>query len=145
MRKQLISWNSVRRFFVLVFALLLVTMVWLFVTHDAQERFALSTGEVLRLVGDTGSVVLDVRTAEEFRSETGHISGAINISSQKLVSRLSELDSARGRHLIVYCRTQNRSRKAAEVLRGNGFDAKFMMGGIIQWNREKKPVVREEP
>ena len=65
-----------------------------------------------------GSVLLDVRTAEEFA--LGHIEGAINISNIELRKRLHEVP--RGKNLVVYCGVGIRGYLAERILRQNGFD-----------------------
>lgn len=78
-----------------------------FKTVDAEE-FA-------RVIADTCVVVLDVRTAAEFAG--GHIGRAINIDvlqdgfSAKVKSVVPE-----GKTVALYCRSGNRSKKAASLL-----------------------------
>ena len=68
-----------------------------------------------KVIADTAVVVLDVRTAEEFKA--GHIEGALNIDvlesdfMKKSISRIPE-----GKTVALYCRSGNRSKKAANVL-----------------------------
>ena len=68
-----------------------------------------------KVIADTAVVVLDVRTAEEFKA--GHIEGALNIDVlesdfvKKSISRIPE-----GKTVALYCRSGNRSKKAANVL-----------------------------
>ncbi|MBM2846995.1 MAG: Protein containing rhodanese-like domain, partial [Bacteroidetes bacterium] len=45
--------------------------------------------------------------------------------------------------IITYCRTGNRSGKAAALLQAQGFKVFNMSGGIVQWNEEHRPVVRD--
>lgn len=96
-----------------------------------------------KIAADSTIVLLDVRTPSEWNSTTGHLRGAILIPVQQLAERVSELDPYRGRPVIVYCRTQNRSAHAASFLKERGFDVTVMAGGITRWNSEERPVVHE--
>jgi rhodanese-related sulfurtransferase len=69
------------------------------------------------LIENPSLVILDVRTELEFNSE--HIEGAINIPVDALQLRLSELNP--NNIILVYCRTGNRSSRAAKILADNGF------------------------
>jgi len=92
---------------------------------------------------DSTYVLLDVRTAPEFVSSTGHLKGAVLIPVQELEGRMNELEPYRGRKIVVYCRVGARSRHATQILRDWGFAAFNMTGGMLQWNAEKRPAVRE--
>jgi len=93
---------------------------------------------------DTTVVVLDVRTPEEFKSQTGHLPRAINIPIQELEGRLKELDKFRLRQLLVYCRSGNRSMRASAILKKQGFKLIHLDGGILQWNSSFSPSATEE-
>ena len=58
---------------------------------------------------DSSHVLLDVRTAPEFVGSLGHLRGAVLIPVQELESRMNELESYRGKIIVVYCRVGVRS------------------------------------
>lgn len=95
------------------------------------------------LARDTTVVLIDVRTVEEWNGESGHLRGAHLIPLTDLEKRLSEFDQYRTRQLVMYCRSGNRSGKAARLLMDHGFDAINMSGGIRQWLAAGYPVVKE--
>ena len=80
------------------------------------------------------AVLLDVRTAEEFRSEK--IPGAINIdvARQDFYTKISQLD--KGKDYFVYCRSGNRSGYACSILASKGLHCFNLAGGIIGWEGE---------
>ncbi|MCY1213689.1 Sulfurtransferase [compost metagenome] len=82
------------------------------------------------------SQVLDVR--EDFEVAEGMIPGALHIPMGQLQARLSELDP--GVHVIVVCRSGNRSARVADALSGAGFSADTMNGGMIAWSRAGLPA-----
>lgn len=79
----------------------------------------------------TGYVIVDVRTQEEY--DQGHIPGAISIPNEtindKKLAELKNLDQM----ILVYCRSGNRSRKAAKKLADIGYTNVIDFGGIISW------------
>jgi len=94
--------------------------------------------------GDRSLVVLDVRTAEEFAE--GHVAGARNIPHTEIAARLGELEDARDRDVVVYCRSGRRSGIALEALRAAGFTRLFHLeGDWLRWSEEKRPAVTAPP
>ena len=78
--------------------------------------------------------LLDVRQPEEYAEE--HLPGATLIPLPELTNRLSELDP--GRPTIVYCAIGGRSRIAAQMLAGKGWEKVYnLSGGIKAWKDEK--------
>ena len=75
--------------------------------------------------GPRGAMLLDVRTAREFRE--GSITGAKHIPLDELRSRLDEIP--RDRPVIVYCQAGQRGYVATRLLRNAGFDAANLAGG----------------
>ena len=92
---------------------------------------------------DTTVVFLDVRTTSEFRSEAGHLHRALHIPVDSLEFRLSELNPYASKTIIAYCRSGVRSSRAQRFLAEKGFHAMSMLGGIVRWNKEQLPVVKE--
>jgi uncharacterized membrane protein YdjX (TVP38/TMEM64 family) len=87
-------------------------------------------------------VVLDVRSTAEYAGELGHIAGSRNISVEDLHHRLEELQ--RERPIMLVCRTERRSAKAAELLNQAGFShVAVLRGGMLQWNSAGLPVGRQ--
>jgi CRP-like cAMP-binding protein len=84
-----------------------------------------------------GAQILDVRTIEEYEERA--IKGALNIPLFNLRDRLDELD--RGRKLIVYCNTGERSAAATFILSKVGFDSVALQGGLAAMLKQfEKPA-----
>lgn len=94
---------------------------------------------------DTALVILDVRTPGEFNSGTGHLKNAILIPVGELENRLQELEFAKDKTILVYCRSGHRSGIASEILLKNGYKIRDLQGGISHWKAEDLPVVQETP
>jgi rhodanese-related sulfurtransferase len=87
------------------------------------------------LIADSTVIVLDVRTAAEFRD--GHIEGAVNIDvkeSDFLEKAKAMLPS--GKTIAVYCRSGRRSANACNQLSAEGYKTFNLKGGIIAWTEE---------
>lgn len=80
--------------------------------------------------------LVDLRYEQDWRA--AHISGAVNIPEDDLAARAGELD--RGRPVVTVCRAGSRSGDAAEWLRGQGFDAENLDGGMLAWKWAGLPV-----
>ncbi len=80
------------------------------------------------------SVVIDVRTPEEFRS--GAYPGAINIPLDELQQRANELGS-QSRDITLYCASGARSAYGQRVLQHLGFTNVKNGGGIMQMMRSR--------
>ncbi len=80
------------------------------------------------LVLDSSTVIIDVRTADEFAS--GHLDGALNIDVQEATfdTLVSELDPDAS--YIVYCRSGNRSGVAIDRMTELGFTDLTNGGGV---------------
>ena len=89
-----------------------------------------------------GAQVLDVRTKEEW--DEGHLKDAkhVPLTMEGYADKAKAvLDS--NRPVVVYCHSGNRSAAAVTRLRAGGFTAVFdMAGGITDWKKEGKPVVK---
>lgn len=98
--------------------------------------------ELKRRIENNGALVLDVRTAEDFVGEQGHIDSAINIAVEDLPHRLNELAEYVERPVVLVCRTDKRSAKAALLLTKQGFhDVHVVRGGMTKWIESSFPVV----
>lgn len=94
-----------------------------------------------RLVQGDDILVLDVRTAEEYRGALGHIAIARNIPLTELVAREPELRAHMNHPIAVVCRTDRRSVQAIVQLRTAGYTQLLLVpGGMEAWNRDGFPV-----
>ncbi len=78
---------------------------------------------------EQGAIILDVRTSYEFSRSA--IPGALHIPIDDLRHRFVELP--RDATLLVYCQVGHRGHTATMYLRGMGFDAVNLDGGIKTW------------
>lgn len=79
--------------------------------------------------------IIDVRTPKEFNQ--GHIENAININfkSSNFIKNISKLN--KDTSFLIYCKSGNRSGKAAKIMDSIGFYKIYdLKGGFINWNNE---------
>jgi len=106
-------------------------------SNNSNQDFSITTNELKSLMeSDTNLVILDVRTPQELLSELGQIEGVINIPVQILADHLSELEKYKNKNIAVICRSGNRSVYATQILLENGFKAKNVLGGMIEYNKQ---------
>jgi rhodanese-related sulfurtransferase len=88
------------------------------------------------------AIVLDVRESGEWGN--GHIPGSRHITLGQLDKRLSEIEKFKGRPIIVYCATGNRSSSACGTLKKAGFEQVFnLSGGIAAWGEANLPITKK--
>ena len=64
-------------------------------------------------------IIIDVRTYDEFSS--GYIKNAINLDFYSETFQNDILSIDKNSPIVLYCRTNNRSTKTANILKENGF------------------------
>ncbi len=85
------------------------------------------------------ALLLDVRTDAEFAS--GHLNGATQIDFYRkdFEEAIAALD--KDQPVFVYCRSGNRSGKAAKKMKAMGFKEVYNLeGGIGAWSRRNQPI-----
>lgn len=82
------------------------------------------------------ATIVDVREPDEYAE--ARVDGATNIPLDALPSRLAELP--RDRTIHVMCLSGGRSARATAFLRGEGFDAIDVEGGISRWYQAGFPI-----
>jgi len=100
-----------------------------------------------RLDEEKNILVIDVRSADEFKGDMGHIKGALNLQAntlhEKLLALGDDLDPYKAEKIIIVCRTQKRSPKAARILFQSGFGKmSILRDGMMGWTKAGYPVTR---
>lgn len=83
---------------------------------------------------NTDYIILDVRTIEEYKE--GHIPNAICIPNETIDESIIEQLPNKEQLILIYCRSGNRSKQAAQKLYNMGYTNLVEFGGIIDWNGE---------
>jgi uncharacterized membrane protein YdjX (TVP38/TMEM64 family)/rhodanese-related sulfurtransferase len=105
----------------------------------------MDVNELRRRIGRGDDLlVVDVRSAEEYLGENGHIAQSVNIPLDSLRERMAELEDYQEKEVAVVCRTDVRSVKAAQWLAQNGFaHVHVVHRGMTEWVERGYAVERE--
>ncbi|NMM49852.1 rhodanese-like domain-containing protein [Marinigracilibium pacificum] len=105
----------------------------MFNIFNTKTNFENIDGNTFRsMSNDPDTIIIDVRTKEEFNS--GKIEGAINydLLSGEFASVISEFD--KDKTYLIYCRSGARSSTACNMLADLGFQKLYnLKGGIISY------------
>ena len=86
------------------------------------------------MVEESGYIILDVRRPDEFAA--GHIPNAINVPNESIgTPEIPELPY-KNQLIMVYCRSDRRSKEASEKLVKLGYTNIVEFGGIMDWKGE---------
>ena len=100
------------------------------VASQASDDFDITPEDLKAALRSGGPpVLLDVREPMEY--QINRLPGSVLIPLGDLPESLGELDGTRD--LVVYCHHGIRSVRAVELLRGAGFRARNLAGGIVDW------------
>jgi sulfur-carrier protein adenylyltransferase/sulfurtransferase len=103
----------------------------------------LSPAEAKREI-DTGGVVL-VDTREPHEYEEAHIEGGRLVAPGLLRDEIASVVPDRAQRVVLYCRSGNRSGKAAQEMAELGYEnVANVDGGILAWQEQGLPVVTAE-
>jgi rhodanese-related sulfurtransferase/DNA-binding transcriptional ArsR family regulator len=110
---------------------------------DPADLEPITTAELHRRVAESGTLVVDVRPADQFT--TGHLPGAISVPLATLHERLSELP--RDAEIVAYCQGPYCvvSPKAVQLLREHGYRARTLSGGLTHWRRSGHDLHSDPP
>jgi rhodanese-related sulfurtransferase len=99
-----------------------------------------TTADSVRLI-NKGAMIIDVRSSEAYQS--GHIVNARNIALADLESSKELGKKQKNKTMLTVCDDGASSGKAANVLRGAGFENSFSIkGGLRSWQAESLPLVK---
>ena len=105
-------------------------IVCLLLTACSNKYETIDTNKALELI-DSGAIVIDVRTKEEY--DGGHIKGSINIP----VDEIDKIDYDKDDTLIIYCATGIRSQNAINKLVDMGYTSLYNLdGGLLNWGSD---------
>jgi len=119
-----------------------IKLILLFFVVTFSMNFCSKNVDVIRMnefqdkILDKETIVLDVRTEEEYYGPLGHIEGAILIPINELENRLIELGKYKDNTIYVVCRSGNRSGFGKDILNDNNFTAVNVDGGMLEWKAD---------
>ena len=105
------------------------------VTMEKAAYQQISMEEAMELMKtEQNYIILDVRSQEEYDEK--HIPGAVLVPNETIGTKdIPELPD-KDQMILVYCRSGNRSKQAAEKLAALGYTNIIEFGGINDWPGE---------
>lgn len=104
--------------------------------HVQQPGWIESVELQRRVIAGDRLVLIDVREPAEFISPPGHLPGARNVPLADVASRSEELAALR-QPIVVVCKTDRRSARAATALTAAGLqDVAVLRGGTDGWHQQ---------
>jgi len=101
--------------------------------------YNVSSVDFNKVVGLSNVSIIDIRTPQEFVS--GHIKGATNIDWYQRSFRDLIQDIPKDKPIAIYCRSGNRTSKAANLLQSLGFQEIVNLNyGIVEWSKYNFPL-----
>lgn len=115
---------------------ILIMMLVFLMTACTSSSYQKITAKEARelLLSDSSVILLDVRTEAE--NKELRIPGSLLIPLDTLSTKAQTLLSNKQAKIVIYCRSGNRSKQAADILIDLGYTNVFDMGGIIDWPYE---------
>ncbi len=90
---------------------------------------------------DAPSLLIDVRTPQEYSSPHGHIKGSKLLPLGELMYNMDTLENYKNEEIVVICHSGSRSMMAAQLLAQAGYkDLRNLTGGMMMWNRKGYPI-----
>ena len=101
----------------------------------------LSVMGLTRLLTDESAVLIVVSEPAEYNK--GHTPNSENIPVGKMKEETGRLEKWKSKHVVLVCRSGNRSNKSAFQLKKMQFENIYNLeGGLIAWEKENLPIER---
>ena len=102
--------------------------------QESSYRQVTAEEAIAMMEKESGYIILDVRTAQEYSEK--HIPKAVNIPNESIGTEDLPALPDKNQLILVYCRSGNRSKQASEKLAALGYTNIVEFGGINDWPGE---------
>ena len=126
---------------IIFIVLILIVSILLYFNYNKSNKSTetkvryVSMNEIVQIMNENENyIILDVRTMEEFIQ--GHIPNAICIPNETINENIIKELPNKEQLILIYCRSGNRSKQAADKLIKLGYINLIEFGGIIDWKGE---------
>ncbi len=106
---------------------------------DAQE---VKPADLAALLARRQAVAVDIRDAGSYGRY--RIPGAVHVPAGELVERAAELQPADGRVRVLYGRSTDEAKEAADKLKEVGVPVGFLDGGFLHWEADGLEIERPD-
>jgi len=84
-------------------------------------------------------VIIDTRSGTEFKR--GHVPGAINVPTRRILLKTAKLPKDTSAEMVVYCEHGQRAWIARKLLAGRGYDNTSLLEGALKdWKKAGLPL-----
>jgi rhodanese-related sulfurtransferase len=136
---QIIEFGTNHSMLVAALVAILIMLAFDLFRHTLSGVTEVAPSQATRLLNTENAVLVDIRTAQEFRGS--HIANAVHIESTEGAGE--KLRKFRDKPLIVYCNSGNRSIGTCGKLRKQGFERVYnLKGGLLAWQKADLPVAK---
>lgn len=113
--------------------IILIGVLLMSACTNGASYHKISAQEAKEMMESQDVIIVDVRTQAEYNE--GYIENAILIPNESISEAPRELPD-KDAIILVYCRSGNRSKQAADKLVALGYTNIYDFGGIIDWPYE---------
>lgn len=113
------------------FLIVLIVLALALVACTEEAVYTKISAEEAKELMVEGNMILDVRTQAEY--DSGHIEGAVLLAVDDIIAENLDLLSDKNQVILLYCRSGNRSKRAADKLLEMGYKKIYDFGGIMDW------------
>jgi len=136
--EQIFQFVSNHYILVSSFVFLLVAFV---INEGKQGGAAITPTNLVNLVNREGAVLLDIRDPKEYSA--GHIAGALSMPVSSIDARIGELESEKGKPVVLVCKMGQQASATGRKLKALGFEnVRRLSGGMAEWTAGSLPVVK---
>ena len=123
------------------FGLILAIVVTTVLAKLSKVQIIAAQQAVL-LINKQDAVVIDVRSADDFRK--GHISGAVNVPASQLKAKdFSQIQKYQQKPLILVCESGMTTASVGRILTKADFTQVYSLrGGMADWRTQNLPVAK---
>jgi len=95
-----------------------------------------------RIESKSAPVIIDARTGIEFKH--GHVPGAINAPSGKILLNTADLPADKDLEIVVYCEHGQRAWLANKLLGFRGYrNTSLLEGSLMDWKKAGLPLEQQ--
>lgn len=121
-----------------LFIFLLIAFI---INERKQGGASVTPSNLVKLVNREDAVILDVRDGKDY--EAGHIAGAVSFPFATFDSRVGELETYKGKPVVLVCKLGQHAGSVGRKLKARGFDdVRRLTGGMAEWSANSLPVVK---
>lgn len=139
---QLITFTSNNTILVVAIVLVSLMLIHSLVGEKLRGYSSVTPSESTQMINRDDALIVDVRESNEYSQ--GHIINSLHIPLSSLKTRMNDLEKYKAKKIIVACRSGNRSSQACAILKKEGFEQVFNLGGgVMAWENANLPLVKK--